>query len=459
MSGTTKRRCHCRNPETGKEYGSGCPRLKSSKHGEWEFRDRLPTTTGRRSYRRGGFTRQDDATQHGRAVHNLLDLAHKDPDDEARVGDLLFRIKRGQPLPRTDEVRRRLGLRGDLHKSQTVAEWLNEWLGGKRALRDSTRETYRSHIDTYLIPFLGDFALDRLQPEHISAMFDTIGEWNTEIEEAREEGRKPLLEGDIRKRKGPVGNTTQRRIFATLRVALNSAFKARRVDINQTLFVEMPPEENAESQVWDGDQVGTFLDAAEGDELALMFRIILVHGPRRGEAVGARWSDLNEETGVLTIEKTVVSLSGRIGESKPKTSAGKRVLHLDDGSRDLLRRHRVKQAAVRLAMGEAFVDRDLIFCRSDGSPHPPDLVSRHFREITRRAGLPAIRLHDARHTAATLALEANIDIKIVSKRMGHTKTGFTRDRYQHVRPAMLDDATERVVALLPERHRRVSGGA
>jgi integrase len=89
--------------------------------------------------------------------------------------------------------------------------------------------------------------------------------------------------------------------------------------------------------------------------------------------------------------------------------------------------------------------------RVDGRPLPPDRVTERFKQIARDAELPVIKLHEARHTAASLGLEAGLDVKIVSVQLGHSTTTITRDLYQHVRQAVLDDAAEKVVALIPER--------
>lgn len=94
-----------------------------------------------------------------------------------------------------------------------------------------------------------------------------------------------------------------------------------------------------------------------------------------------------------------------------------------------------------------------MFAREDGSPLRPDQVSKRFKQLAEAAGLPVIRLHDGRHSAASLALAAGLDIKIVSDQLGHSTTTITRDLYQHVTTAIRDDAAERVAALiqLPKR--------
>jgi integrase len=453
VKGSITRRCYCKDPQTGKEMGARCPDLKSSKHGEWEYRDRLPTSTGRRSYRRAGHRTRKDAESYRDHVYQLLDLAKGDAESLARIGDLVFRTKRGAQLSAVEDVRRRLGVGGELDRSLTVGQWLEQWLAGKRKLRDSTARGYRQHVDHYLSPLLGHLPLDRLSEGHISDMFDLIGEWNDEIALAREEGRAPVLDGDVRQRSGHVGIATQRRVYATLRTALNAAWRARRVDVNVALFVEMPAEYREPRLVWSPEQVGHFLDFTADHRLGSLYRLILLHGPRRGEAVGARRSAFDHANRELRVIRPILQLGGKLVESRPKTRAGERTLGLDQVTADLIRRECTARLRERLQWGEAYEDNDLIWCREDGSPYPPDYVSRHFIEAAAKAGLPRIQLHAARHTAATLALEAGVDIKVVSERMGHSNTSITQNLYQHVRRAVHDKAVEAVIQLLPERKR------
>ncbi len=125
---------------------------------------------------------------------------------------------------------------------------------------------------------------------------------------------------------------------------------------------------------------------------------------------------------------------------RPKTKAGLRQISLPAGIVMLLKAHQEAQRRERWALGEAYIDGDLIFWREDGSVLHPETVSRVFKTLAVAAGLPPIRLHDGRHTAASLALEACLDVKVVSAAMGHSNTQITRDLYQHVRVAVADEA-------------------
>jgi integrase len=137
--------------------------------------------------------------------------------------------------------------------------------------------------------------------------------------------------------------------------------------------------------------------------------------------------------------------------STPKTAKGRRNVALDPATVASLRAHRTRQAEERLALGPAYVDEDLVFCREDGTPIWPRTFSRAFRAAAGAAGLPRIRLHDLRHTHATLALESGVHPLVVSERLGHSKVSITLDTYSHVTPALAEDAAATIAArIAPE---------
>jgi integrase len=156
----------------------------------------------------------------------------------------------------------------------------------------------------------------------------------------------------------------------------------------------------------------------------------------------------------MRVDIPILQLGGKIVRGRPKSRAGERWVSLDRESVAGLKAHRTRQKRERLAWGEAYEDNDLVFAREDGSPVPPDYVSRRFRELGVEAGLPRIKLHEGRHTAATLGLEAGLPVKVVSDQLGHANTGITENLYQHVRRRVHEQAAEAVVELLPKRQRR-----
>ena len=151
----------------------------------------------------------------------------------------------------------------------------------------------------------------------------------------------------------------------------------------------------------------------------------------------------------MTVNAALVQVGGRLVWGRPKSKAGERVVALDSGSVADVKAHRTLRKRERLAAGEAWADSGRMFTDELGEGLHPDYVSRRFRELAKAAGHPVIKFHAARHTAATLALEAGIDIKIVSEQLGHSTTRITQDLYQHVRHQVHADSAEKVVALLP----------
>lgn len=132
-------------------------------------------------------------------------------------------------------------------------------------------------------------------------------------------------------------------------------------------------------------------------------------------------------------------------EGKPKSRAGQRKIWLDAGTVALLREHRRAQLAARMRAGAARQDNDLIFCRADGTPYRPDPVSRRFKAIAKAAGLPVIKLHEGRHSAARLARDAAVDPEIRRKTLGHADAAMT-SHYTHIEAEAHRQAAEAVAA-------------
>ncbi len=196
---------------------------------------------------------------------------------------------------------------------------------------------------------------------------------------------------------------------------------------------------------WSGTELGRFLESVRDDRLAACWRFLAVTGCRRGEALGLRWRDLDLDAGRAIIVQTVV---GSRAISETKTDRGRRTIALDDTTIAALREHRRAQNAERLLMRTAYEDHDLVFCREDGTPIWPRSLTRAFARIVNTANLPQIRLHDLRHTHATLALQAGVHPKVVQERLGHATISITLDVYSHAIPAMQEDAAARVADLV-----------
>jgi integrase len=145
----------------------------------------------------------------------------------------------------------------------------------------------------------------------------------------------------------------------------------------------------------------------------------------------------------------LLKISGKPVWGRPKSRAGQRVVYLDAGSVAAGRAHQTARRRERLAAGSAWEDPGRMSTREDGSPLPPDWISHRFKELAAEAGVQVIKFHGARHTAASLMFDAEVDIKIVQEVLGHSTSVITRYTYTHVRRQRHQDAAEQVVALLP----------
>ena len=443
MKGSTFKRCTC--PE-----GRQCPKLEGRRHGVWYSDRRILTTAGQRSWKRGGFPTQTEAGNLLQHADDLIRLAGGDRKIEAKIGDLIFdRTRRGGQLPPVEDVRRRLGLRRDPGAPQAFGEAWDAWLAGKRKARPSYIKWLGEIGRNWLLPVIKDIQLDHVSGESCALVFSRIDDINEEIDLAREQGRAPNVPEDIRKAAKHVGVSTQHGIYRALRAFLNYQWKkAHAIPFNPVYMVELEPAAHVAPLTWSPEQVARFLGFHEDHRLIFLWRLALLRGFRRGELCGMADDDFDEEEATITVNAALLEIGGKLVWGKPKSRAGERVVDLDQDSVTAGKAHRTRRKRERLAAGEAWAEAGLMFTNELGEPLRPDQVSATFKELAAEAGLPVIKLHAARHTAASLALEAGIDIKVVSDQLGHSTTTITRDTYQHVRRAQHRDAAEKVVALL-----------
>ncbi len=205
-------------------------------------------------------------------------------------------------------------------------------------------------------------------------------------------------------------------------------------------------------RAWNADQLRYFLGHIEGHPLHVAFLLAAMTGMRRGEVLGVRWSDVDLETGRLAVRQTLVAVAYEICLSTPKSHQS-RVIDLDTHTCDQIRLHDERQRAARVAWGPGYRSgNDLVFTREDGSPIHPHSFSQTFEKLVRSSELPRIRLHDLRHTHASIALRAGVPVKVISERLGHEAPGFTLKQYAHVIPGMQAEAAALVASLVVPAH-------
>lgn len=325
------------------------------------------------------------------------------------------------------DVQRRLGNGDVVGVSPTVLSYLDSWIVQKRSagLKPATLSQYEDLKKRFLEPAFGHVKLANLRAAHLEAML-------------------AKMEADGR------GLVTRRRTIATLSSALGSAMRRRLVSYNVCTQIELPPERPERRPVWDAAEVSRFLVHVQSDRLAALWRIYALVGVRRGEALALTWRKVDLEAGTLTIDRTLGEVGGHLSWGAPKTLNGTRTVAIEQGTVAALHSHRSAQDAERQALGVGYEDQDLVFAREDGAPLWPSTITSRFKDLGVAAKLPPIRLHDVRHSAASLALAAGVDLKTVSTNLGHSGISITADLYSHVVPATARAAAERVAALVTE---------
>lgn len=314
----------------------------------------------------------------------------------------------------------------------TTAQYLRDWIKTKAEAerRATTLRSYQGHLDQYLIPALGAVPLKALRHTHVQRMVSDI------------------LAGNA-SRPRPVGPATMRRIMATLNSAMNAAVKARLIRHNPAQFVELAAGERPAVTVWAPEQVGQFLDAIQGERLAAYFHLVAYAGLRRGEGLGLRWADLDLDNSRMYVRQQVVQVGQSVQFGPPKTKKGERQVPLDAGTVAVLRAHERDLRAIRKDVGLGYNRLGLVFTTEAGDVITPQVVTKTFRRLAVRAGLPVIRLHDLRHSCAALHLQAGTPMKVVSELLGHSSITITMDTYTHVSPAVATAAVNNAAALIP----------
>ncbi len=314
---------------------------------------------------------------------------------------------------------------------RTVAHYLAEWLQAVRPplVRGGTWRGYELNVRRHLVPRLGGVPLQQLTRATVKAAYQDLA-----------------LHGSPTGR--PLNPKTVHNIHLTLRKALRDAVEDRLLSHNSADGAHRLHADRPEMRTWTAEQVSAFLTAvADRDDFAL-WRLAATTGMRRGELVGVRRTDIDLEAGTVQVQQQRVRGMSGYTYGPPKTARGRRSIPIDSGTIAALRAHLRAQGVIRPAFGLGYQDAGLVFARADGTPLDPDSVSGAFEQIVRRLGLPVIRLHDLRHTHATLALAAGVHPKVVQERLGHSSVTMTLDLYSHSVPGMQADAADRIAALI-----------
>jgi len=316
-----------------------------------------------------------------------------------------------------------------------LGEFLSdEWLPTVQVsgLRPGTFRSYKGLVERYIIPRLGQVALQALTPVIVTIFYKEL------LESGRSGGR------------GGLAPKTVRETHMVLRKAMADAVRWGYVMAPNPVDGASPPKTGYRRRIstWTPAQVKTFLTSVEDDRLFPMWMVAASTGMRRGEILGLAWDSVDLGAARLAVRQALVNGPSGPELQPPKTRKSVRVVPLDEKTVEALRRWRDLRTTEMSVAGRHLTEDDLVFTTPLGVPLRPDSMLPMFRRRSRSAGLPRIRFHDLRHTFATNALRAGVAPKVVSDILGHSSIAFTLDIYTHAVPVMQEDAVARVANLV-----------
>ena len=268
-------------------------------------------------------------------------------------------------------------------------------------LKPKTVSAYRWLINSHIKPNLGYLTLNDLRPDHLQTLY-----------------KKKLDEG--------LSKRTVQHMHAVIRRSLNQALKWDLIYRNPALLVTAPTPDKQPPNTFTREQARHFLDSVLDHRWYSLYVLAITTGMRRGEILGLTWEAVDFEQGILSIHHTVQYMDGRIIEGEPKTSGSRRTIAMPDYTATALKEHQENTGK----------NEGLVYTTSSGRPVSGRNVIRHFHAALEQAGLPRMRFHDLRHTAATLLLKENVHPKVVQEMLGHSTISLTLDTYSHILPDM-----------------------
>ena len=315
--------------------------------------------------------------------------------------------------------------------TMTVKEYFEEhWLPSIRGqgLRATTLVAYKLHVETRIVPQIGQIRLQKLTTKDIDTFYARLAS-------------KPGPRGR------PLSPATCLAVHHVLHRALSKAVAWHLIAHNPADGAEHAKVRRPQMNTWSGEEITLFLKLTENDRLHPLWRLLVTSGLRRGEALALRWSDVDLEAGRLAIRRSRTQAGYEVVEVGTKTGRDRSV-PIAQSTVAALRRQAERQAADASEWRSAWTDTGYIFTRADGQPWHPDRITKLFNAAVKASGLPVIRLHDLRHSYATLALRAGVHPKVVQEALGHATIAMTMDTYSHAIPALQESAAELIAALV-----------
>lgn len=297
------------------------------------------------------------------------------------------------------------------------ADCVRQWLSTiVRKVDTVTFQGYEVLANAHILPYFDENRL-KLREVTVTTLQSFFDE---KALKGRKDGNGGLSPASLRSLKNIVNQT------------LNETVKNGLLTTNPCQFVTLPRHEQYQAQFYTASQMQALFDAIEGDPLAPLVHIAALYGLRRSELLGLQWDSVDFETGRLTIKHTVSKVTKAVAKDKTKNASSHRSFPLTSEARAIFEKAKRDETENKAAFGKSYETNPYVFKWPDGRPFAPDYVSKHFRLLLKKNGLPLIRFHELRHSCASLLLNSGCTLKDVQEWMGHADVKMTANLYGHL---------------------------
>ena len=315
-------------------------------------------------------------------------------------------------------------------KSLKFSEFTEIWKRdyGSKELAPSTYKRYCRMLETRLLPYFGHFYINKIKPTDIMKFYDLL-EKDTQL--VRKKGNNGS------KTKKPLSGKTILEHHRLLRAMLHKAVYWQLIVANPAERVQPPKTRKPKRRYYDDEQskalVSNLMELTE-DQIKYKVAILLTlfTGVRLGELMGLEWNDINFKDGIVCVNRSSQYLAEKgVFTKTPKTESSIREVGIPDFVVSLLEEYKSWYNNQKELCGELWIDSNRLFVQADGKPMHPSTISKWFVKFVEQIGLPVINFHGLRHTNATLLIAQNIEVPIVSARLGHAQLTTTLNFYVH----------------------------
>ncbi|TWP51565.1 site-specific integrase [Lentzea tibetensis] len=342
----------------------------------------------------------------------------------------------------------------------TVAEFFAYWVKeiAEPSVRRTTYSSYEGLTRLYIVPGIGKKKLKELTAQHIRTWLNTVSKTcqccaqGKDVKWAEKEGREARCCAKKPKEccnKVP-SSASVRYLLRLLRAALQDAIEEDLLTRNVATLVKLPNNGKRKHRAWTAQEAKKFLATAKEHRLYALWAVGLSIGLRRGEALGLRWDDVDLAGQKVTIAQALHRVDGKLKLDEVKTDSSAATIPLPTPLVAVLKRHRAVQVGERLAAGKRWQDSGLVFTTPKGTPIEPRNINRAFEALCHKAGVRVIRVHDLRHSCATLLFAMGVDAATVQRILRHSSISVTTGTYIEVIESVQQEAVNKMGVFFDE---------